>query len=151
MRRLVGRSCWALSILGSLLGGQIALEAQTQGAWDGAMSAIIAKVEISRRGETYPARYHAGLRSGDRVVTGPDGAASFFLTDQGAFIYLGPSSSLLMSRHDDHWTLRLEQGEMRVTNDREPEVTLVTATAEARFSQGILRMAVSSKGTRLWT
>lgn len=106
----------------------------------GTFKAVQGEVTVVRGDTSSPAAVGAGVRVADRIVTGPDGAASFTLQD-GTILSVGPESVLVLSNfHFDSTTregnilVRLARGTLRMVTGliaklRPREVQITTPTA----------------------
>lgn len=106
----------------------------------GTFKAVQGEVTVVRDGTSTPAAVGAGVRVADRIVTGPDSAASFTLQD-GTILSIGPESVLVLSSfHFDSTTregsilVRLARGTLRMVTGliaklRPRQVQITTPTA----------------------
>lgn len=116
----------------------------------GRLTAVVGPVRVNQR-DSEPVRgvEVESLRSGDRVATGPGGAASFFLAD-GVAIQLGADTTLSLTRRDQAWSLTLESGQARFVGGGIP-IEIITPTTRLAARRGIIWVAVTKDGTRVWS
>lgn len=92
--RLISRA--GLLVLCTLLALPIA--GHTAGERSGVFKNLEGEVAVIRSGKSLPAVSGGGLMEGDRVVTGPKGAAAVTLKD-GTVLSVGPNSSLDLTHY----------------------------------------------------
>ena len=105
----------------------------------------IGEVNIIRAGTAYPVANRQPLAAMDAVATGATGTASVLA---GALVvYLGPGTTIRVPQQGD--AIRIERGQVRIANGTSTQFNVLTPDAEAAIGEGIFRVFVDGKGTRL--
>src|SRR5262245_26042057 len=97
-----------------MIAAALALLCITQPApdWTGQFTITTGSVVIERNGQQMAAGPRAGLLPGDRILTGPDGAAAVSLPGS-LFVYLGRNTDVELTGNEGN-ALTLRSGELRV-------------------------------------
>lgn len=134
-------------MLGTLLLVMIAAAPEPNPA--GVVTATLGSVHLLRG----PTQFRAGLgsevRTGDVFEIGAEGGAALLL-DGDQVIYLGPDARAVVDGLPGRRTLRLDRGEARAAAAGVGRLRIATPTADARVARGILSVAATPSGTRLW-
>jgi hypothetical protein len=115
----------------------------------GRITATSETVTIERGGRVYHANIGSLLFAGDRLETSVHGGASVFM-NEGYSIYLGPETSSSVEGDPGPRTLRVNHGEARAVVGARAGLIVVTASAQAKVTRGILRVSATAQASRIW-